>query len=113
MDDELIDQITEHQAVLDEVADLYSQRSQAYGQVWRNYGALANLLNATRKVDRLMNIWWRSTKPSIHKDALDDAFDAINYLVFFIRSAREGNFTGVAPERPDAVLTSLPTKEKS
>lgn len=87
--------------------EIHVGRSEAYGEVWRNYGALSNLLSAARKVDRLMELWWHAgvfpEMPAIHKDALDDAFDAINYLAFFIRNATEGNLTGTNHPNHDDV----------
>ena len=90
---------------------LMAERTTAYGLVWKQYGALSNLLSAARKIDRLMNIWWFATEdqpPALHKDALDDAMDAINYLGFFIQNAREGNILGTAPKRPDLKLIKGP-----
>lgn len=88
----------DHSEVLDEALRIYVERSQSYGQVWTHYGARANLLNAARKIDRLMESWWRGEGiPALHKDNLDDAIDAINYLTFFIRCARDGNLTGGKP----------------
>ena len=82
-------------------------RTVAYGLTWQQYGALANLLNAARKIDRLMSIWWRGEDDEVamlDKSLLDDAFDAINYLGFFIQCAEEGNLLGNVPERPDLTL---------
>ena len=93
--------ILPHMEVFEEATGLYVVRSRSYGQVWRNYGALSNLLSAARKVDRTMETWWHQQTPVMHKDALDDAMDAINYLNFFVRNAREGNITGQTPDRPD------------
>lgn len=88
--------------VLTECVRLYDSRGRSYGQVWKQYGALASLLNAARKVDRLMAIWWHSTRgAALHKDALDDAYDCINYMTFFMRLAIRGNITGTAPTRPE------------
>lgn len=86
----------EHFEVFIECLKTHDQRTKAYGTVWKRYGALSNLLSAARKVDRLMEMWWRKGgRPEIlHKDALDDAYDGINYLVFMIRNARAGNLTG-------------------
>lgn len=85
----------EHFQVLMEALRLHSDRSLSYGNVWRKYGALANLLNAARKADRLMHSWWHgSGVPALHKSNLDDAFDMINYITFFIRDAKKGNITG-------------------
>ena len=100
----------EHAQTLDEASTLMLNRTVSYGVVWRRFGALSNLLNAARKVERLMESWWdevgesfdivgddgkRVTRlPALHKDNLDDAFDAINYLAFFIQCARNANITG-------------------
>lgn len=87
----------QHFAVLIECLRLHDSRTASYGKVWRRYGALSNLLSAARKVDRLMESWWRrgdGAVPTIHKDNLDDAYDAINYLVFMVRNARDANLTG-------------------
>jgi len=93
--------LDEQLAVILEALEVYRQRSVSYGEVWRQYGATGNLLQAARKVDRLMEMWWHNPDgaAALQKDALDDAIDAINYLVFFIRLAREGNLTGSAPDR--------------
>lgn len=93
-----------------ECVAIYAERSRAYGQVWKQYGALSNLLSVARKTDRLMAVWWTEEEeaykdgaavPRLHKDNLDDAFDLINYAAFFIRNARAANFTGTTPKRPE------------
>lgn len=90
--------------VFHKAMETYLERTKAYGDVWRNYGAASNLLSAARKVDRLMKTWWddlmQGKVPSIHKDALDDAVDAINYLAFFIRNVEAGNLSGTRPPLP-------------
>lgn len=77
------------------------QRTDAYGELWRQYGARSNLLSVARKTDRLMASGWFNTdkNPLTHKDALDDAYDLLNYTAFFIRNALEGNLDGAPPER--------------
>jgi len=92
----------EHLSIMVEALVVYDSREQSYSGVWRQYGALSNLLSAARKVDRLMSVWWREggVVPVLHKDNLDDVIDAINYSVFMIRNARQGNILGFTPERP-------------
>jgi len=80
---------------------IYDSRSKSYGQAWKQYGALTNLLSAARKVDRLMESWWHRGEGSLHKDGLDDAVDGINYFVFFMRMVRLGRITGSPPQRPE------------
>lgn len=87
----------EHFEFLMKCLKLHNDRTRAYGTVWKRYGALSNLLSAARKVDRLMESWWRRGEghaPALHKDNMDDALDAVNYLVFMMRNARAGNVTG-------------------
>lgn len=92
-----------HLDVLLRCMDTYVERTESYGQVWKQYGAMSNLLNAARKVDRLMESWWfqpDGAAPAMHKDNLDDALDGIGYLTFFMRNAEIMNLTGQPPERP-------------
>jgi hypothetical protein len=98
-----------HFGVLMQALQTYDQRSRVYGQAWQQYGALANLLQVARKADRLMAVWWteeeeyvgKGKASAMHKDALDDALDLLNYCVFFMRLARAGDLTGSTPERPN------------
>jgi hypothetical protein len=99
--EEHVDAAAEHASIGDEALAIMVDRTSSYGLVWQQYGALNNLVRAATKVDRLMETWWFHDDPSlIHKDALDDAFDAMNYLNFFIANARAGNITGTPPDRP-------------
>lgn len=94
---------------------IFDERDKVYGDTWTTYGGLNNLLRAATKVDRSMEIWWHDSShngnPLMHKDNLDDAIDAINYLAFFIRCVRSGNITGSKRARPmvgdAAVLNSM------
>lgn len=89
-----------------EALTVYSSRTAAYGQAWQQYGAMANLLSVARKTDRLMSLWFTDgdavlyDEPVVHKDAMDDALDLLNYTVFFMRCVRARNFTGAPPQRP-------------
>lgn len=102
------EELEEQFQVLVEALHIYHERSASYGEVWKQYGARSNLLQVARKADRLMECWWFNPDGAValHKDALDDGFDMINYMTFFIRNARAANLDGTAPERPDdAVIT--------
>ena len=98
---------TQQLLVMLKALQVYDQRDKVYGSVWKQYGSLSPLLSAARKVDRLMSIWWhkseaifgKAAKDVTHKDALDDAVDAINYLVFFLR-LKDSSLTGKEPLRP-------------
>lgn len=96
------DENIEQLAVFLTALKLFDDRNRTYNNIWETYGALSNLLRAATKVDREMEIWWHSAAPDClgHKEALDDAFDALNYIVFFIRCVRAGNITGSKRARP-------------
>lgn len=78
---------------------IHHERSRKYGQAWRKYGALNNLLRLASKVERLIEQFWRSRfsdgAPAIdlHNPDLDDAYDAVNYAVFMIRQGKAGQWT--------------------
>lgn len=114
---DISDDNIEQLLVLMSALRIYDERAKIYGDTWTTYGGLNNLLRAATKVDRSMEIWWHdqsdNANPLMHKDNLDDAIDAVNYLVFFIRCVRAGNITGSKRTRPvatdgaAAVLTSM------
>lgn len=94
---------TEEQAnVLDDALRIFVERNTKYRDTWQQYGALANLVRSAQKLDRLMAVWWHESGEyePLDAEALDDAYDAINHLAFFIRCAKEGNITGSEPQRP-------------
>jgi hypothetical protein len=105
-DCEPTEELKEHLLVFLQAVKICNDRTHAYGLVWRQYGALSNLLSAARKVDRLMQVWWFDPDggQALHKDALDDAFDLLNYTCFFIQNARMGNIQGTPPRRPLRVV---------
>jgi len=94
----------EHMDLLGNVMVKYFVRNQKYKGTWQQYGALSQLVRAAQKVDRLMAVWWYDIdedRVPLAEEDLDDAEDAINHLLFFMRCARAGNLTGVLPNRPD------------
>lgn len=100
-----------HAQTLDEASRVMLNRTLSYGTVWERQGALKNLLKAETKMGRLMAAWFANEGeyPALHKDALDDALDLINYVAFFIQCARAGNITGDASlnAQRDRELASL------
>lgn len=88
--------------VFDKAQAIYEERNLKYKNTWRQYGALAQLVRAAQKIDRVMAVWWheKGERSPLTLADLDDAYDAINHLAFFIRLATEGDITGDPPERP-------------
>lgn len=78
--------------------DIHDQRSKKYGDLWKKYGALGNIFHMASKQSRLMTSFWHGkadlNDPKIVSDALDDAYDLLNYTAFFIRCVEDGNFRG-------------------
>jgi hypothetical protein len=66
---------------------IYTQRSKKYGSAWRRFGALNNLVRAAAKCERLLEQLWHKQFDETKDQDIDDAYDAINYLVFFIHQA--------------------------
>lgn len=108
--DDNLDQLN----VLVECLVIYSGREDVYGAAWRQYGAVSNVLSMARKVDRVMNEWWTSLIRGEVRDRdgeeLDDAFDLINYTVFFLRNVRDGNISGAMPDRPQHPSSGEPLR---
>lgn len=78
-----------------EALTIYDERSRMYGDQWKGSGAEDNLGNALRKVKRQRHQLGGNLEVSaLRKGGDDDAIDAVNYLVFFIRNLRAGNVSG-------------------
>jgi len=65
---------------------LFHLRSERHGDVWKASGWQGMLVDARKKVERLWNEFMAQSE--IPED-LDSAYDAINYLAFFIRAQHE------------------------
>lgn len=62
-------------------AEIYAERGQRHGDVWKDSGWKGMLFDMHKKMDRLWNEYMVSEKPP---SDLDSAVDLINYTVFFI-----------------------------
>lgn len=72
-----------------------SERNRNYGDLWKRYGWLGNLMHVQSKCARLVKMFWEDQKtPQADSSDLDDAYDLINYVAFFIRNAAEYNERG-------------------
>lgn len=87
------DDVRRQLLVMIEALRIYSEREEKYAGAWKEYGALNNLVRLSTKVKRLTNRYWKHHVEADPDPDLDDAYDAINYAVFFIRQAKEGQWT--------------------
>lgn len=94
----------EHLEVMLEALQIHAQRTELYGDQWRESGALSNIDNAVRKTKRqrkqmdsamyAADIDVGYGQSALAKGSDDDAIDAINYCTFFVRNIRNGNISG-------------------
>ena len=71
------------------------ERSAKYDEAWLKRGALMNLLESAKKMDRLMAQFWDRGSPQ-HGDTaldLDDMTDLINYMLATLYQASIGEWT--------------------
>lgn len=87
------EEVVAHLEVFLEALRIFQSRK-IYGDAWRRHGALSNLLSVARKTDRLMQVYWHGDGGMTHKEGMDDAYDLINYAIFFIRNKEDGNEKG-------------------
>lgn len=73
---------------------IYIERQAKYHDAWKRYGALNNLIRSASKLQRVQEVYWYPDEvPLDDMDLdLDDAFDALNYLAFFITQAERGEW---------------------
>lgn len=98
----------EQQDVFDDALLIFKDRNEKYRDTWKQYGALANLVRSAQKVDRLMAVWWfedAESRPPLTKEDLDDAYDVINHMAFFIRCVKAGDLLGEISVRPREEIT--------
>jgi hypothetical protein len=80
--------------IMMEALTVYQQREAQYAGAWKEFGALNNLVRLATKCKRLVNKYWtKSISDLMGQDVdFDDAIDAINYAVFFVRQGRMGQW---------------------
>lgn len=82
-----------HLAIMEAALKTYADRSKAYGQAWRHFGAVGQAHDLARKGLRM----WKAMLLSRRRDDVinpDDALDCVNYAVFLIRCVAEENVDG-------------------
>lgn len=86
------DEDMQHLEVLLDAFVQFHNKNRTYGGAWRKLGALNNLLRMATKVNRLLEMYWHNEYNRKDPD-LDDAYDTINYAVFFMRQAKIKEWT--------------------
>lgn len=69
---------------------IFRERSKRHSGVWKDSGWRGALFDTRKKTDRLWNEFMVSDNPP---EDLDSAYDAINFLAFFIRG-KKANING-------------------
>lgn len=84
----------EHAYALVLATAMFHDRNQEVHDAWKSVGFLGNLLTLYGKIIRLMNgLWWTKSEGRSEKP-VDNAIDAINYTVFFLRCWWDENERG-------------------
>lgn len=81
--------------VLQEMANLYAEKTVGYGSAWREQGWMGNLARIMSKASRLRNMNWRREPIDIADETTEDTLlDLANLAVFGLINHRDGNFWG-------------------
>lgn len=75
-----------HFSSLMDAFQIFMERNQVYEDLWQDYGWMDSLTHIRSKSLRLIRKFWRDEAPEDADGLLDDAYDLINYSVFFIRN---------------------------
>ena len=72
----------------------FVERNARYQDVWRESGWKGSLFDMRKKLTRIWRVFWRG-EPTAQIDLeCDDAYDLINFTVFFIRNVKDDNQWG-------------------
>jgi len=87
----------EQMGVMVEAIKLFEERNARYNDLWKRDGWLGNVFQLTHKASRIRRLFFdkASRGEAAATPDPDDAFDLINYAIFFIRCLRESNRTGI------------------
>lgn len=72
---------------------LFLKRNEEYEDLWEDYGWVDNLTHIRSKTMRLVRKFWRE-EPQDGAKGIDDAYDLVNYGIFFIRNFMHGSRWG-------------------
>lgn len=83
----------EQMSVMVEALKLFQERNARYNDLWKRDGWLGNVFQMTHKASRIRRLFFDQLV-GVETPDPDDAFDLINYSIFFLRCLRDGNRTG-------------------
>jgi hypothetical protein len=79
----------EQMKVMLEAFGIFMVRNSRYVDEWKRTGWRGMLFEARKKISRVWQVFWNGRQEKVGDSQYDDVFDAINYMVFFIRQHRE------------------------
>ncbi len=80
----------EQLAVLMEAFAIFQERNGRYRDEWRRTGWRGALFETRKKVSRVWQCFWTGASTKDPAMLYDDVFDAINFMIFFVRLHRDG-----------------------
>lgn len=93
--EEHIDSVIMQSAHFFRAIAIFASREDRYRNGWQARGWKGNMADISRKADRMKSMFWKGDyDPSSGGDVLDDAYDLLNYVAFFLRNAGAGNKFG-------------------
>lgn len=83
------------QEVFSRAMAVYTERRHEHGDLWKQFGwedLIFHIRNKSSRLSRLLDLRLNGAHPD-PKQALDSAYDLINYCAFFIRMVEDGEGT--------------------
>jgi hypothetical protein len=84
---------SKQQQIFDRALRIYAKRNERYKDNWRRFGWRGCLFRIRERTERLWDTYWQGGSAGLEAD-LDDAYDLLNFVAFFIRAVEEGNRGG-------------------
>lgn len=84
--------LTDPLVILNHAISVYSQRSEIYGDTWRQGGWRGSVSDVLRKAGRVRSQLWGNQEPTLN--AQDDLTDLIVYCAFALANIRDENEWG-------------------
>lgn len=78
--------------IFEDCLEIFCQRNVRYEDLWKQYGWNDTLVHMRSKVGRTDKQWWlKGAEDATDLTELDDAYDLINYTMFFIMNVMDVN----------------------